>query len=135
MLIPSEITGNWIDGTPLAIQRLLQDGCNCGCGWEGDCYLLLRAMPPKYGSGWAVLVKEPGDPAIIIFKNIAEVDHRIVTAVRDARRNRQNMKNTIKIAEAHDAAVDQQVRRQEAELIVGISEQVGHKLRKEGKVK
>lgn len=142
MIIPRHVAGQMIlvDTAPVEIQRKIQQGCLC-CGWSGDPFLILQAIPPKYGRGWAVMHKEPNTPAVIVFRSDVHqqqdpmhIDHRVITYLAEARKNYENKELMLQMMEKHDAQVDRDRNKQEAEMIVGMSEMVGAKLRKEGKV-
>lgn len=118
----------------------IRGGCNC-CGWPGDPFLSMRPVPRSKGTGWAVLLVELGSPAVIIYRSDRQqpedpyaIDHRVITYLHEARKNWEKARDNRLLDELvkHDAKVDADARKQEAEMAVEMSKFVGSEMRRAG---
>lgn len=141
--VQREILGQivWEDSAQSAtsavdMQRRIQTGCDDGCGWAGDRFLMLRAVPAKHErrfGRWAVIQSDPNGDYYVIHK-ATEVDHRIIVALQDARKNWENIDATMRALDAHDAAVEKQADDKAGEIYGDMAQRMGSHMRKTGQL-
>lgn len=137
MLIPRNVRGKmvWTDNAPFELQRQLQAGCNDGCGWSGDPYLILRAIPHEYmrpgDQGWCVIDTTPGQKNSLLWTGRI-ADHRLLVWLQQAQWNARHMGAVLQAAEDHDAKYEAEEKLKEVEMKAQLAQFVRRQVRKEG---
>jgi hypothetical protein len=127
------------DNAPFELQRKIQAGCGC-CSWAGDPFLVVRELPAKYGSGFAVILVQPGETPVFVYRSDQRqplepyaADHRVIDYLVESKRAWE-LDRQIEQFEAQEAKAEAADDKHEIDMTIELSKQVRHHLRKEGKI-